>query len=337
MTDTTDGSTIRNNYDQTDRLAETEQRDGSDTLRYRTLIEYDVKNRVKAFKEATGTDTYKTGYTYDADNRVTKVQYNGSDTTKIEYTYDPLNRITARTLTNSTACTSQYSYVQGAAAYGTSATTPLIESITQGSGTNALNYSYPYDNRGNITSETRNNVTITYEYDALGQLTRVNDPGDPTAGSDGTTWIYTYDLGGNMLSKTAYAHTTETPTGTGNTTNYTCDSAWKDKLTANGTYPLTYDDIGNLKTYAGWTYTWEAGRLLTKQVQNSTVVEYDYNGNGLRTKKTVSNNTSGYVYATYNYTYNGKTLTHLTKNSDSMRFFYDAQGRPAMVDYNGTK
>ena len=55
------------------------------------------------------------------------------------------------------------------------ATTPLVRSITQGSGANALNFAYTYDNRGNITSETRNGVTTTYEYDALGQLNRVND------------------------------------------------------------------------------------------------------------------------------------------------------------------
>ena len=60
--------------------------------------------------------------------------------------------------------------------HGTNATTPLVASITQGSGTNAFNLAYTYDDRGNITSETRNGNTTTYEYDALGQLVRVNDP-----------------------------------------------------------------------------------------------------------------------------------------------------------------
>ena len=46
-------------------------------------------------------------------------------------------------------------------------------------------------------------VTTTYEYDTLGQLTRVNDPNDPTAHNEGaptnngTTWVYAYDRGGN--------------------------------------------------------------------------------------------------------------------------------------------
>ena len=81
-------------------------------------------------------------------------------------------------LTNSVEYNTQYGYVQGASAYGTNATTPMVASITQGSGTNAFNLAYTYDSRGNITSETRNSVTTTYEYDKLGQLVRVNDPND---------------------------------------------------------------------------------------------------------------------------------------------------------------
>ena len=36
------------------------------------------------------------------------------------------------------------------------------------------------------------------------------------------------------------------------------------------------------------------------------------------------------------YTLHGKTVTHLTVGNDWMHFFYDAQGRPAKVRYNGT-
>ena len=92
----TDGSTVRTGYDQTDRPNEAEQRDGEGDMKYRTLIEYDKKNRVKAFNEATANQNFKTEYTYDADNRVTKVRYNGSDTSKVDYAYDKLNRITSR-------------------------------------------------------------------------------------------------------------------------------------------------------------------------------------------------------------------------------------------------
>ena len=66
---------------------------------------------------------------------------------------------------------------------------------------------------------------------------RVNDPNDPTAynegglSNNGTTWIYAYDRGGNILSKTAYEFTTGT-VGTAVRTylyGYT-DSNWKDNV-----------------------------------------------------------------------------------------------------------
>ena len=77
-------------------------------------------------------NTHKTEYTYDKDNRPTEVKYNGSNSTKVNYTYDKLNRVMNRTVTNGAAYSTQFGYVQGAAAYGSNATTPLVQSITQG-------------------------------------------------------------------------------------------------------------------------------------------------------------------------------------------------------------
>ena len=212
-----EGGSVTNSWDTTQRPVESEQRDSSDALKYRNLIEYDNKSRVSKFHEATGSGTHKTEYQYDKDNRVKAIRYNGSNTTRVDYTYDKLNRITSRKTTNSVEYNTAYGYVQGdTTAYGTNATTPLVASITQGSGTNAFNLAYTYDDRGNITSETRNGNITTYEYDALGQLVRVNDPWDNTIAIEtqdpqntGTTWIYAYDRGGNILSKTAYAYTAE--------------------------------------------------------------------------------------------------------------------------------
>ncbi len=63
-------------------------------------------------------------------------------------------------------------------------------------------------------------------------------------GKTGTTWIYAYDRGGNILSKTAYAFTTGT-VGTAVRTytyGYT-DTNWKDKLTVFDNSTITYDAI----------------------------------------------------------------------------------------------
>ena len=51
-------------------------------------------------------------------------------------------------------------------------------------------------------------TNISYAYDALGQLIRVNDETDTTSGATGTTWTYEYDRGGNIISKSRYAFTT---------------------------------------------------------------------------------------------------------------------------------
>ena len=59
---------------------------------------------------------------------------------------------------------------------------------------------------GNITKVTRgtgeNAKETSYVYDSMGQLIRVNDQTDTTSSNDGTTWVYEYDCGGNILSPT---------------------------------------------------------------------------------------------------------------------------------------
>ena len=54
----------------------------------------------------------------------------------------------------------------------------------------------------------------------------------------------------------------------------------------------------------------------------------------MRVRKTFGY-TNGYVYAVTDYTYHGKMLTHMKRNSDELHFFYDGQCRPAKVSYNG--
>ena len=336
--DSTDGSTIRTGYDQTDRPNEAEQRDGEGNLKYRTLIEYDKKNRVKAFNEATADANFKTEYTYDADNRVTKVRYNSSDTSKVDYVYDKLNRITSRTVTNGTSSyATQFAYAPGAVAYGENATTPLVSSITQGEGENAMNFAYTYDNRGNITSETRNGLTTTYVYDALGQLIRVNDP------HENATWVYTYDRGGNILNKAKYAYTTVDELGEAlESIPYTYgDANWKDKLTAYNGVPITYDAIGNPLNDGTWTYEWQDGRQLKRMTNAATGVtmEFTYNDSGIRTKKVKKVN--DVLVETTEYLLNGKSVVGLTHTDhasnevDKMHFFYDVQGKVIRVDLNG--
>ena len=61
-------------------------------------------------------------------------------------------------------------------------------------------------------------------------------------------------------------------------------------------------------------------------------VQFKYGHNGLRTQKMVTENG---VTTTTNYVLHGKLITHMTRGTDSLHFFYDAQSRPAKVSFNG--
>ena len=91
-------------------------------------------------------------------------------------------------------------------AAGKASTSGLVQAITQTGGS----FEYAYDANGNITTVKQDGVTTTYTYDALGQLTRVDD------GLENATWLYTYDQGGNILTKKKFARgvTSGTPAET---------------------------------------------------------------------------------------------------------------------------
>ena len=305
----------------------------------RTLYSYNLRSMPRVIYHELSGATVRTEFFYDKDDRVTQLKFNNSTSTKVDYTYDLLNRVTNKAVTNTAAYNTAYTFVQGdTATYGETATTPLVESITQGTGENAMNFFYTYDNRGNIISKTRNSVTTTYEYDALGQLTRVNDPNDPTAEVTGTTWTYVYDRGGNILHKTAYNYTTEAlPETYVRRWHYTyADNNWKDKLTAFDSVQITYDAIGNPLNDGTWTYTWEKGRQLKSMHNAATGVtmEFKYNHEGIRTQKVKK--VGGEITETTDYLLYGKKIIRMKKGSDTLLFHYDEKGIPIMMRMNGT-
>lgn len=313
------GRAMYHDYDTANRLMQTRLMQGNTRL-YATKLAYDTFNNLASLTEKVSSTNYTTTCTYDNENRPTEVQY-GSASNKAAYTYDALGRISGRTLTvDGNAYASTYTFAAGG--QGANSTTPLVETIYQ----NGQEMGYTYDDVGNIISERRNLQTTTYGYDLLGQLVRVNDP------YQGKTWTYTYDRGGNLLSKSWYDYTLSSTLGTPFATYaYTYgDSNWKDKLTAYNGSAITYDAIGNPLTYDGWTLVWQAGRQLVSMVKTGTSTAYEYNADGLRVRKTVNGTAT-------DYTLYGKRIAHLKQGSNNLHFFYDAQGRPSVLDYNGTK
>ena len=326
VTDNLLGRTAVSEYDVESRPMRIIHMEGDDHL-YTGQVWYDEYSNLQTFKEQVGTSrtAYQTDFTYDTENKPTLMTF-GDTSNKVAYAYDAIGRMSGRTVTvGGTAYATAYGYLAGC--NGSGSTTPLIASMSQNSETCA----YTYDDVGNILTATRNGVTASYVYDNLGQLIRVNDPDDTTSGSAGTTWFYDYDRGGNILMKKRYAYATGGVGDVLQTISYTYgDSNWKDKLTAYDGTAITYDAIGNPLSDGTWTYTWEKGRQLKQMTNGTTTAAFAYNANGLRVRKTVN----GVVT---NYTLHGKNIVHMTHGSNDLHFFYDAQNRPAIVAYNGTK
>ncbi len=85
----------------------------------------------------------------------------------------------------------------------------------------------------------------------------------------------------------------------------------------------TYDAIGNP------TRGWDNGRNLVSASGGGKSITYGYNLSGIRTSKTVGGVTHNYLYAS------GKLLRE-TYGSNTLDFFYDADGKPYALKYNGT-
>ena len=295
---------------------------------YTGQVAYDnVYGNLSEFTEKVGENRQEFGtkFGYDDENRPTSLTYSIGATTigQSTTTIDKLNRTTFSAVKlGSKTFTSEYHFAAGG--YGTGSVTNLVASITQP----GCNCGYGYDDNGNIASATLNGKWTGYTYDALGQLIQVNDHSDTRSGGNGTTWKYTYDLGGNILKKERFAYAdTTTPL---ETVTYTYgDANWRDKLTAVNGNAIAYDAIGNPLNDGTWTYTWQNGRQLQKMQKSGVTAEFVYNADGLRVQKTVN----GVVTK---YTLHVKNVVHMTSGTDELHFFYDAQNRPAVVVYNGT-
>ena len=191
-------------------------------------------------------------------------------------------------------------------------------------------YSYEYDGNGNITAEYGKNRTLRYKYyyDSLNQLVRVND------NVNNATYVYEYDGAGNIKSKYEYIYTTdeEITAKPKNVIEYDYNEVWKDKLDSFGNTAITYDNIGNPLTIGDKSFTW-SGRQLETYTQGNKTIEFEYDENGLRHRKTVKEN--GVIIERYDYVWSDGTLISQTystysngevDSTNSAKFIYDAWG-----------
>ena len=146
------------------------------------------------------------------------------------------------------------------------------------------------------------------------------------------TYVYSYDHAGNILSKKAYALTAEgeTPSTLYSTNTYGYNDAdWGDLLTSFNGHTITYDAIGNPLSYyngSGFSFTWKNGRQLATATKGSDSLSFDYNDEGIRTKKVVNG-------VEHIYYLSGSQITAEQWGSNLCVYLYDADGAPIGMQY----
>ena len=314
-------------YDSTGRLVRQQVLNSSKKNIYSSQYGYDLNNNVSRFTSSAGGVSVTENFEYGKDNLASKYTYPSGKTAT--YTYDGILRRNTAVVNTDTPINIQYVYRMSDRG-GQARTTKIgWEHI------NNYIYGYEYDANGNITKITRRDKTVansTYEtqqqfaYDELNQLIRADDL------AKNCTEVYNYDNGGNILSTKVYPLTWGSLSGVTatKTTNYTYgDSNWKDKLTAYGSTPITYDAIGNPLTYRGFTLTWQNGRQLAAMQFMQMRIGFTYDVDGLRTSKTIFN-----VDLEHKYYYADDRLQYETiGDSSALWYFYDADGNPSGIRY----
>ena len=220
-------------------------------------------------------------------------------------------------------------------------------------------YTYTYDASHNIT-----NIVVTdgsvppntidrydYYYDGFNQLVRedihvkIN-----LAGEYSKSITYTYDYQGNITHIKEYNYSNGSLSGTPlKEKKLYYANAWGDQVTkieyyVSGTLSYyesySYDNSGNLlhitdsrTSYYNDYLNWD-GRSLVSRGQYCETDSYQYNDQGIRTKKTVAT-CSGTTLT--NYILDGDKVLVETWGSNTIYYTYDVDGTLLSMNYNGNE
>ena len=101
------------------------------------------------------------------------------------------------------------------------------------------------------------------------------------------------------------------------------------------TSSIQSDEIGNITNVDDMELVWEGRQLQSIGANGTPYFSYEYNIDGQRTKKTVTDFDTGETTTT-EYFYNGSTLAGQKTGSDVLVFMYDESGDMFGFTYNGT-
>lgn len=295
-------------YDNADQLTSINY---SDPATPDVTFTYNANGQRLTMADGTGTTTYtwdslsrmtsnqngggqSVGYGYDIEGRLTTITYPGNKvvtrgyddadrltsvqdwlTNTTSFTYDPNSNLTGRTSPNTTTVTNTYDNAD------------RLNDITHKQNTTTFaSFTYTRDNAGLLASTTPTGVTQpneTYTHTPIDQLATVN------AGA------YTYDPADNL---TQHASGTRAAYDNANQLCWTAPTAGTGCATPPaGATTYAYDNRGNRSTTtpaggSAITYGYDQANRLT----TAPTASYAYNGDGLRTAKTVSGNTTNFLW-----------------------------------------
>ena len=283
--------------------------------------EYNEKNLLQKTGYEVGDVSASITFTYNAIDELTDVVWNTNNTNgSVTYERDDLRRVNKTTYYSNSSKVLETTYAYLNAKNDTTKTTSAIEKVINTVNNENQEFTYSYDEFGNIDSisiSKGSTIENSYTYDKLNQLTRENNQ------ELNKTFVYSYDNGGNLTTVKTYDYTiVEDLTGlepSTDTYEYG-DSKWKDLLIEFNDKPITYDEIGNPTEYHDdKVFTWEFRRL-ERIVDGDTLIEYTYNQDGIRRSKKVGNTTTNYFVS-------GDRILYETTNNETIYYEYDGTGK----------
>jgi len=154
----------------------------------------------------------------------------------------------------------------------------LTNKLTTKGSEQLQNITYTYDAVGNIltlTDASNHNGarTAVYQYDDLYRLTKAT----VTNAANGQNYVrdFSYDVIGNILSKTGVGNYTYAGTGYAN----------PHAVTGAGGKTYTYDESGNLLSDGNWNHTWDYKNRLMTSANGHADIQYAYDEGGERVRK----------------------------------------------------
>ena len=299
---------LENSFDALSRLTTRKVNGLATNYTYKDIGENQTTTLVKSIETSGITHTYE----YDALGNITSI-YDGSRTTT--YKYDDLNQL-VRADNPYENKTHIYTYENGnitedkVYAYTAGTSEPTNHKYT-------VKYSYSNENWADVLT----GVEKVYPQNSVNAISLEQEETPEIVTRLLGENAQRYDMKSRLLPNSGISLLS-----LGDNENY---------------YSVTSDEIGNITSYKGSTYTW-VGRQLQSVSNEDYTSTFSYNSDGQRTGKTISVN--GDSTYNYEYYYNGDILSGyklvITESDGSstthnVTFMYDENGEAFGFNYNG--